>query len=149
MFDTKLEQKVQIGAPPERVFEFLTNPERIPVVMPSLVENTDIPPLPLKAGSRFNWKYKMFGVMLQGEWTVKQIDSPTRYVAATTGDTANEWDYTLAASGNGTSLQLAVSYETPKTVLGKLSMAVAQQMNKKEMDTYLSNLKTVLEMPGQ
>jgi carbon monoxide dehydrogenase subunit G len=146
MFDTKLEQSVQIAATPERVFSFLTDPAKIPLVLPSLIENTNIPPLPLKTNSQFNWKYQMFGVMLQGEWTVTKIESPSRYAARTKGDTSSEWDYSLSPAGKGTKVSITVSYETPKSVLGKLSLAVAQQLNRKELDTYLSNLKTVLEM---
>jgi uncharacterized protein YndB with AHSA1/START domain len=149
VFDTKLEQKVQIKAPVQRVFDFLTDPAKIPLVMPSLIENTNIPPLPLKKDSRFKWKYQMYGVMLQGEWTVTKIESPSRYTATTTGDTASEWDYTLSAAKDGTSVVVAVSYETPKTVLGRVGLGIVQQMNKKELDTYLFNLKTVLEIAGK
>lgn len=146
MFDTKLEQTVRIEAPPQSVFDFLTDPAKIPLVMPSLVENTSIPPLPLKKNSRFKWTYQMFGVMLRGEWTVTKIEPPTRYASTTTGDTTSDWDYTLSPAGKGTKVSLVVSYATPKTLLGSLSLGVVQQMNKKELDTYLFNLKTVLEM---
>ena len=146
MFDSELEQTIQIEAPPQRVFDFLTDPAKIPLVMPSLIENTNIPPLPLKENSSFHWKYQMFGVVLEGEWTVTKIESPRRYAAHTAGDTTSDWDYSLSEAGDGTSVSLVVSYETPKSVLGAVGLAVIQKINQKELDTYLTNLKTVLEM---
>jgi uncharacterized protein YndB with AHSA1/START domain len=146
--DTRLEQTVQIKVPPQKVFDFLTSPEKIPLVLPSLVENTNISELPLKKNSTFDWRYQMYGVMLKGTWTVTAIESPSRYEAKTSGDTESKWAWRIDEAGSGSKVHLAVEYATPKSVLGKAGLALVQQLNRKELDSYLSNIKTVLEMQG-
>ena len=144
--DTRFEQKIDIKAKPQKVFDFLTTPEKIPLVLPSLIENTNVSELPLRKSSTFDWHYQMYGVKLKGKWEVTEIAAPTRYAARTTGDTESTWDYRLEETGGGTRVHVTVEYATPRSVLGKAGLAVVQQLNRKELDAYLSNLKTVLEM---
>lgn len=146
--DTHFEQEIDIKAKPQQVFDFLTTPEKIPLILPSLIENTNVSELPLKKSSSYDWHYQMYGVKLKGKWEVTEIESPTRYAARTTGDTESTWDYRFEETADGTRVHITVEYATPQSVLGKAGLAVVQQVNRKELDAYLSNLKTVLEMQG-
>jgi hypothetical protein len=146
MFDSTVHSSVSIHSPAARVFDFLVSPEKIPLVLPGLVENRDIPPPPLKQGSSFHYVYQMYGVMLEGEWTVQRVEAPSRYEATTSGDVASEWNYVLAEQGGATSVQLEVRYETPKTVLQKIKADVMLKINQQQADLFLQNLKTVHEM---
>jgi uncharacterized protein YndB with AHSA1/START domain len=147
MHDATIELSVDVDQPAEKVFDFLTSPEKIPLVMPSLVENVDIPPLPLKNGSRFHYRYQMYGVMLEGSWSVVRADRPTAYEAQTEGDIASHWIYRLSPSaGGGTHVDMSVTYETPKNVAARIKSELMLKINRTEGETYLQNLKTVLEM---
>ena len=142
----KISKEVEIKSSIEKIFEFLTNPAKIPLVLPGLVQNINIPKLPLVKGSKFNYKYQMFGFVFEGVWTVTQIKPPTVYHAATTGGIPSKWEYKLSKSKNKTFVKLKIEYETPKTVLDHLKQSIVQRMNDKECDLYLHNLKTVCEM---
>ena len=146
MVDHILKREVEISAPIENVFELLTNPAKIPLVMPGLIENTSIPKLPLKKGDKFKYKYQMFGVILTGTWTVEKIESPSVYEAATDGDIPSKWKYKLISNKGKTRLEFEVNYDIPKNVLAQVKAAAIKSMNEKESDHYMHNLKTVLEM---
>jgi len=146
MDDHLLKREVEIDAPIKKVFELITNPAKIPLIMPGLIENTSIPKLPLKKGDKFKYKYQMFGVILMGNWTVDKIESPGTYEATTDGDITSHWKYKLIDKNGKTLVQFKVKYELPQNVLAQVKSAVIQNMNEKESDLYMHNLKTVLEM---
>ena len=146
MSNLTIDKKIQINASIDKVFEFLTDPAKIPLVLPGLIENTNIPKLPLKVGSKFNYKYQMYGAILEGTWTVTEIKSPDSYKAKTDGDAASNWSYKLSKKGAGTSVGIKIEYEVPKSVLSKVKVNIIKSINEKAVDQYLHNLKTVLEM---
>lgn len=149
MHNSQVRSEIVINAPINKVWDFLTNPHKIPLAMPGLIENTNVPDLPLQVGSKFNYKYQMFGVLLEGELTVTKYDKPTRYEFSTTGDAKSEWVYTLEDLGNSTKFVIQASYEVPQNVLQKLKNDVIAAMNQKESNLYVQNLKTLLEMQGE
>lgn len=145
MHDAKVTAQATINAPADRVFDFLTSPEKIPLVMPSLIENTNIE-TPLHEGSEFNYKYQLYGVIFEGSWVVTALEPGTRYEARTTGDADSEWKYRLTENDGRTTVTLTVEYETPRTTLEKVQSTVVQAMNQREAEVYMQNLKMVLEM---
>lgn len=143
---TKIEEKVSIKAPPGKIFEFLTNPNKIPLVLPSLVENKKVPKLPLTKGSSFDYVYQMYGVKLKGTWNVEKINSETlSYHATTTGDVKSDWIYEIKVKGSTTLVELIIQYEIPKGVLEKVEQSIVSKVNETEAKHYLQNLKTALE----
>lgn len=146
MHDARVERSIEIASPRDRVFAFLTNPHKIPLVLPGLVENTQVPELPLKKGSKFRYKYQMYGVMLEGYWSVTELESPSRYDAVTDGDVESNWQYRLSEQKGSTKIDLVVTYQTPKTLAGRIKGDVLVRINEQEAEHYFKNLKTVLEM---
>ncbi|MEJ7653044.1 MAG: SRPBCC family protein [Chloroflexia bacterium] len=145
-YDAGVQAEAVINAPAQRVFDFLTSPEKIPLVMPSLIENTNLPEPPLQEGSEFTYRYQMYGVILEGSWIVTALEAPTRYEARTTGAGDSLWKYSLTESGGQTTVALSVEYRTPQSALQRFQTAVVQTMNQREADVYMANLKMVLEM---
>jgi carbon monoxide dehydrogenase subunit G len=139
-------KSLQINVPPQKIFDFITTPTNIPFILPGLVENYDIPTLPLKAGSKFGYKYQMYGVMLDGLWIVDQIESPTLYKAHTTGEAASTWIQEISGDEQSSTVTLTVEYTIPEGVLNRIKSNALQSINEKEADHMLHNLKTVLEM---
>lgn len=146
MYDATVHAEVTVDVPAQKVFDFLVAPEKIPLVMPSLIENYSIPPLPLKEGSQFNYKYQLYGVILEGSWVVTAIEPPTRYEARTTGAGNSEWKYRLTENNGRTHVALTVQYDIPESVLQKVKSAMIEAMNQREADVYVQNLKMALEM---
>jgi carbon monoxide dehydrogenase subunit G len=130
----------------ERLFEFLTTPGQVRLVLPGLIESTNISELPLKQGSTFDYKYQMYGVILEGQWEVTLIEAPSRYEARTTGAGVSTWKYRLEEASGGTQLSLAVEYEMPKSLLGQVKVELLKTINEKEIAHFFENLRSVFEL---
>lgn len=146
MHDATVRRSIVIDASAEVIFDFLVSPEKIPLVLPGLVENFEIPPLPLAPGSKFRYRYQMYGVMLEGVWTVTLVERPARYEAFTDGDIPSQWAYELSQQNGSTKVEMLVTYETPRSVLQRIQSEVVLKINQQEAEHFLQNLKTVLEM---
>lgn len=141
----KVEVTSNINASPQRVFDYITNPANIPIILPGLVENSNVPELPLKDGSVFNYKYQMYGMVFDGTWTVLDIKSPNIYKAHTTGGIESDWLIEINESNGGSEVKLTVSYEIPGMLFKKITGAILKKINEKEGELMIHNLKTLLE----
>jgi len=148
MHSQKVEAQTVIDVPREEVFDFLVTPERIPLVLPGLIENTDVPELPLKVGDTFTYHYQVSGVMLEGTWTITELDRPSTYAARTTGGGDSEWRYNLMDKDGGTQVSLTVTYDPPKSVIKSIQVGVLEKIVEKDSQTYMQNLKMLLENRG-
>lgn len=146
MDTTAIHSEVDIHAPVAKCFEFLVNPHQIPLVMPELIENIDIPELPLKVGDSFKYKYQLFGTILEGDWIVEAVEANKKYIATTTGGATSRWEYNLTETEKGTHVTLDVTYEPPTSVAQKVQSVVLSKITQNSADTFLANLKTVLEL---
>ena len=61
----KLEKTITIKAPVEKVFNYIDDSTNLPEIWPSLVEVTDVQPLP-NGGHTIRWVYKMAGMRFKG-----------------------------------------------------------------------------------
>ncbi len=141
----RIEESVIIQAPQQKVFDFLTDPHFHPRIMPGLVDVSNIPPLPLQIGNCYEYRYQMFGVMLEGAWTVVNLVSPSCYEGRTSGDIVSHWRYQVEPQADGAHLTLSIEYEPPQTVLGRIQHTVLARINQKSAETFLHNLKLILE----
>lgn len=146
MYKEKIHFEADINVPPEKVFDFLTDPHNIPLVLPGLIENNNIPPLPVKVGARFNFKYQMLGVVLEGDVVVDKVESPSAYDFTSSGGGDSKWMQRLTEKDSGTHLTLDVEYNPPQSWIDKVKLSVIQKMNQGEAEKYLQNIKTLLEM---
>ena len=146
MNEAQVRYQIDIKAPRQKVWDFLVDPHKIPLVLPGLVENVDIPPLPLKEGHTFTYRYVMYGVMMEGQWKVTKLNAFSHYEAETDGDAVSHWRYNLTEDGGRTSVAMDVTYKTPATLAGKVKGDVLAKINQQEAEAYMKNLKTVLEM---
>ena len=136
----KVNKDIHIDAPVEKVFEFLTTPENLPEIWPSMIKAENIEPSP-KGGNDFDWEYKMAGMPFQGhsevvEYVVSLNVSgiPSKFI----------WDY--RQENGGMHLDLQAEYEVPMPVLGKLAEKVVRKINENEIDALLANLKAATEL---
>src|SRR5437870_10407528 len=148
MYSQKVNPRTTINVPRQDVFDFLVQPHQIPLVLPGLIENTDVPELPLKVGDRFTYHYQVSGVMLEGTWTVTELERPSTYAARTTGGGDSEWRYELTDRGGGTQVDLVVTYDPPQSVMQKIQVSALERIVQRDGETYMQNLKTLLENRG-
>lgn len=142
----KVVKSLEINASQEKIFNFVTDPSKIPSILPGLIENSNVPALPLTAGAEFDYKYQMYGVMLDGKWIVDQIESPKLYKAHTTGGSESWWTQEISGDGDKSTVTLTVEYKMPEGILAKIKADALMSINDKEADHMLHNLKTILEM---
>lgn len=142
--------KIQTVIPTSResLFEFLTTPGQVRLVLPGLIESTNISELPLKVGSTFDYKYQMYGMIVDGQWEVLVLESPARYEARTTGGAVSTWKYKLEDADGGTELSLDLEYDVPESLLGQVKVAILMKINEKEAEHFFENLRAVFELQG-
>ena len=140
----KLENSISIDAPVEKIFNYISDQTNLPEIWPSLMEITDMKPLP-SGGCTNRWTYKMAGIRLSGTSEDVEYVTNERIVSKTKGGVDSTQTWTLQPEGSGTKVTFGVEYTMPIPVLGKLAETVITKMNEREGKTILENLKAVME----
>lgn len=140
----KLEQTIEIEASPERCYAFMTHPDNLPAIWPSLVEVSDVEHRPDGAHA-FNYRYKMAGIPLHGRTHTTYVDANRFVVAQSEGGVTSEFRWSYAPTARGTRLTCEVTYAIPATVLGKLAESVVAKLNERELTALLHNAKVAIE----
>ena len=139
----KVKKSIGISAPVEKVFNYLADQKSQPDWIPSMVEvwDTSEPAV----GNTFKWKYKMAGVLLEGETTVTELVPNKRLRTLSSGAVASDWLFLLEARDGKTELELTIEYTIPVPVLGKVAEKIMLKRNEKEADLAIENLKVTME----
>lgn len=145
MDNHSIAEEINIAAPIEEVFDLVTDPYKVPLVMPGLVEINNIVGMPFKVGSTCHFVFKMFGINTGGDWTVKVLDRPTKYESDTVGDQVSTWTYNLQSENGVTVLQVIIRYHVPTSLLGKVDGYILKPINDGYLKLYLNNIKQLLE----
>lgn len=139
----KVKKSIRINAPVGKVFDYLADQKSQPDWIPSMVEvwDTSEPAL----GSKFKWKYKMAGVLLEGKTEVTELVQNKRLRTVSSGAVSSDWLFLLEAKNGGTELELTIEYTVPVPVLGKLAEKIVLKRNEREADLAMENIKVTLE----
>lgn len=140
----KVQKTVTINAPVEKIFNYISNPTNIPEVWPSLMEVSDVKPLP-SGGYSNRWVYKMAGIRFKGTSEGTERVPNQRLVRKTKGGVESTQTWTLQPEAGGTKVTFTVEYTVPIPVLGKLAEAIIVKMNDHEGDLVMANLKARME----
>lgn len=139
----KLEKTIDIKAPVERVFDYLSEPKNLPAIWPSMVEVSEVRPSSL-GGNDFNWVYKMAGLHFRGHSEVKEFEKGRFYVMRNESGIPSTFRWTFSGKGTCT-VKMEVEYSIPTPIIGKLAENVLHRLNEREAETVLLNLKSVIE----
>lgn len=142
---TTIKKDITIEAPIEQVYRYVDDPTHFPEFWPSMVEVKDIEILP-NGGHRFQWLYKMAGARLEGVSETLEHTRNERIVDKTKGPLESTFRWTFEPTAGKTKVALAVDYELPATLIGKLSETFLHKLNEREAETMLVNLKDRLEV---
>ena len=140
---TKVKKSILVHAPAAEVYNYLIDYNNQPDWIPSTVEvwhgsGTGV-------GQRFKWKYKMAGVLIEGESIVTEVIQDKRLGFQTKGAVASDWLLLLEEKDGGTEVELHIEYTIPVPVLGKVAEKIVLKRNEKEADLAMENLKMILE----
>ncbi|HSQ67693.1 MAG TPA: SRPBCC family protein [Polyangiaceae bacterium] len=140
----KLLRSIEINAPVESVYEFVTTPSNLPSIWPSLVAVTNVE-RKADGSNSFDWTYKMAGVHFHGR--AKPVEAkPNRLIVTRTEEgIPSTFRWTFEPKGAGTLLTLEVEYTLPTPIIGPIAEAVLAKMNERELETLLANAKSTLE----
>jgi len=141
---TTIEKSIYIDAPVERVFEFMTNPENLPAIWPSMVEVSGVERQPSGAHS-FDWVYKMAGLRFHGHADASEVEKNKTVVVRNEKGIPSTFRYRYEAKNGGTQVTMRTEYDIPGKALSKLAEPILTKLNEREADTYLQNAKETLE----
>lgn len=139
-------QDIIVEAPPEKVFRFVSDPNRAPTFIPGLNRISNLSSAKPKVGRTWEWEFNWFGVVLSGQTECRQFDPPRVYQFETLTGAKSRWTYRCDAQNGHTKLNLEVEYEIPQNLLAKIAAApVLEKMNRNRAAEVLANIKALLE----
>jgi len=139
----KIERSIIINAPVEKVFDYISDPANLMEWHPSTLDVRDI--TGKGESQRFIWKYKMWGLNLEGKAQVTTSTVNTKRTIKTTGGIRSTWDWSLGREAGGTRLRVLIDYTIPVPVLGKVGELLSLQRNERVADMALANIKEKME----
>lgn len=139
----KITKSTIINAPADKVFAYVADPMNAPEWLPSMMEVTEV--TGSGEGQHYRWRFKMVGVPLNGESTVKEYIPNKRRVVESKGGANATWAYTFEPSDGGTKFGIEVEYTIPLPVLGKLAERLVLKRNEREADMAMENIKDTME----
>jgi ligand-binding SRPBCC domain-containing protein len=156
----RLQRDIVIGVPPEAVFAFLAQPERLPEWTPGVLSVRRTSPGPVGAGSTTETVVEAFGVRqtLLGQCTA--FEAPRRLVVenvtargitvsgVSIGKISTISASELSAEGTGTRVRASMEYTLSAGFLTGLAERVAGPQMQADFDRSLQNLKRLLEGPS-
>jgi len=139
----KIKKSIIVNVPAENVYNYLLELKNQSDWIPSMVEVWDVDKAIV--GQSFRWKYKMAGILLEGETTVTELVANKRFRTLSKGGAASDWLFVLEAKDGGTEVELNIDYAIPIPVLGKVAEKIVLKRNEREADLAMENIKTILE----
>jgi carbon monoxide dehydrogenase subunit G len=141
----RIRKSIEIKAPPERVYDFVTQPTNYLNIMPGMVEVSNV--ARRSDGSHeFDWVYKMAGLHFKGHSKSEETQPKKLSRTRNEGGIASTFTWTFEGMGaSGTKLAVDVEYTIPTPVIGRLAEALVARMNERELSVTLENLKEMVE----
>lgn len=133
-----------IACPPKRVFEFISDSDNAPKIVPSVKSTVKLTDGPPKVGTRYRETRLMNGKEEQVELEVKEFAAPKVYAMQNVTDGFETvYRYQLQPERDGTHINLVC--EVKAAGIKKLMLPFIASVLKKEDGAHLQTLKKVLE----
>jgi carbon monoxide dehydrogenase subunit G len=144
----KVERSIEIGAPPERLYELIMDPRRLEDWVTIHDHLEDAPAGRLKQGSKLTQCLRLAGRKFKVRWTVVENDPCERVVWEGWGPIASHARvvYGFEPDGDGaTRFSYLNEYDLPGGPLGRLAGRTVKRVTAKELDGSLQKLKSLVE----
>ena len=135
-------KSIVISAPPDRVFDYVTEPSTMAEWLTKMVEVRDI--VGTGEGQQYEWTYKYTGLLLRGQSVVVQHVPNRLAVSQSIGMIGSTWTFRVEPHEEGSTLTIEVEYSVPIPVLGKIAEHVAVRLDARDLETSLSNVQDML-----
>ena len=140
----KLRKTVAINAPVSEVFAYLSEPENLLEIWPSMQEIKNVK-AEKNGGYEFDWVYKMAGVRFHGHSETVALEPNHLIVRKNERGIPSTFRWTFEDHGDTTVFTSEVDYEMPGGLLGKLAQPFVRGVNEREADLFDANLKARCE----
>ncbi|MBI2394717.1 MAG: SRPBCC family protein [Deltaproteobacteria bacterium] len=140
----KIRKSIRIDAPIDRVFEYLTHPQNLLEIWPSMVEVSNVTQKADGTHS-YDWVYKMAHMKFHGHSETIELEKNARVVVRNDTGIPSTFIWTYAGENGGTKLTVEVEYALPIALLDKLAEPFISRLNDREAETLLENLKLRME----
>jgi carbon monoxide dehydrogenase subunit G len=143
----KVERTIEIGAPPERVYEVVMDPRHLQDWVTIHDQLEEAPDGPLERGSELTQRLKLAGRKFKVRWKVVENDACRRVVWDGQGPVHSRAQviYGFEQNGEGTRFSYSNEYDLPGGVLGRMAGGAVKRVTTKEVDATLERLKKLLE----
>ena len=143
----KVDRTIEIGAPPERVYEVVMDPRRLEDWVTIHDHLEDAPDGNLETGSELTQCLRLAGRRFNVRWKVVEDDPCRRVVWAGQGPVHSQARvvYEFERNGGGTRFSYCNEYDLPGGVLGRMAGGAVRRVTGKEVDATLERLKQILE----
>jgi ribosome-associated toxin RatA of RatAB toxin-antitoxin module len=142
----KAVQSAIIAAPPQKVFDFISEAARATSFVPGLSRIQDVKPATTQPGQTWSYEFDWFGFIVSGNSKCTKSEGPRIYEFQTVTGNPSTWTYQLEPDGNNTRLSLAVQYEIPSNFVARFaSQPVFEKMNQDRAVEVVANIKAMLE----
>ena len=144
----KLERTIEIDAPPEEVYDVLTDPNCLGQWVTIQEELVSAPDPPLSEGDCVVQRMKVVGKSFEVSWDVEVADRPSKVQWAGNGPMGSvaRATYVLEPNGNGgTTFSYTNEYDVPGGPVGKVAGRALVSASGGEADATLKRLKEFIE----
>ena len=142
----KVEREIDLGVPPERVYDVLMDPYRLEEWV-TIHDRLEDAPERLEQGSKLTQRLKLAGQSFTVRWTVTEDERPSRVVWRGAGParTSASVVYELDAQDGGTRFSYVNEYELPGGAAGRIAGRAVSAAAGREVERSLTRLKSLLE----
>jgi uncharacterized membrane protein len=143
----RVERRVQIAAPAERVYQVVMDPARLEDWVTIHHHLEDAPNGQLKRGSKLTQCLKLAGKKFNVRWTVVENDPCRRVVWEGRGPVGSRAhiEYGFSADDGATDFSYMNEYELPGGALGRIAGRTVARVTQKELEGSLQRLKSLVE----
>jgi carbon monoxide dehydrogenase subunit G len=143
----RVERSIEIGAPPETVYDLIMDPTRLEDWVSIHHHLEDAPSGQLKKGSKITQWLKLSGRRFKVGWTVVENDPCKRVVWEGMGPITSHARvvYGFEPNGEGTHFSYMNEYDLPGGALGRIAERTVKRVTSKSVDGSLRQLKSLVE----
>jgi len=143
---SQISQSIKINAPLSAVFDYVTNPENWTRYVTSLVDIRNLSDDEPKAGTTFEWTYRMLGVNNDGRGRIIDFEKDKEFAMEMEGSFPIKETFLFTEDGTSTELTFQINYDVPGKVLGVIAdKLVVERLNVKEAVAVLNKIKDICE----
>ena len=146
MSTAKASDSAIIAAPPNKVYDFLSEASRATSFVPGLSKINNVKPASAQPGQTWNYEFDWFGVLVKGESKCTRSERPSIHEFQTVTGNTSTWTYQIKPEGSNSKVTLSVQYNVPDSAVGRFaSRALFEKMNQDRAHEIVTNIKTMLE----